>query len=149
MAIYPHKTMRFHRHLLLVSLIFLQDTSQVTGFTPACRKSLSPNLVSPRVNNANLWINSKNPVMSRRKSPTTALQASFASLAAGMKVLHSNPSYVLSAIFWLSTFGISLERRTIVGKALSAPLATMAIAMTTANLGLLPFESPVCKFFSR
>lgn len=30
-----------------------------------------------------------------------------------------------------------------VGKALSAPLATMALSLVTANVGLLPFKSPV------
>lgn len=63
----------------------------------------------------------------------------------GPQSLHGNTSYVLSAVLWLSTFGVSLERRTVVGKALSAPLATMALALVTANVGLLPFESPVCK----
>ena len=51
------------------------------------------------------------------------------------------------AILWLSSFGISLERRTVLGKALSAPLATMALALFVANIGLLPFQSPVCKYY--
>jgi hypothetical protein len=79
-----------------------------------------------------------------RKSPSALKVAP--GLAAGIQALHSNTSYVLSAILWLSTFGVSLERRTTVGKALSAPLATMALALTMANIGLLPFQSPVCKF---
>ena len=62
--------------------------------------------------------------------------------------LHANPSFVLSAMLLLSTFGITLEKRTTVGKALSAPLATMALALTVANLGLVPFISPVCKYES-
>ena len=57
----------------------------------------------------------------------------------------SNPTFCLTALLLLSTFGLSLERRTVVGKALSAPLATMALALTVANLGLIPFESPVYK----
>lgn len=36
-----------------------------------------------------------------------------------------------------------MERRTILGKALSAPLATMAVALTIANFGIIPFQSPV------
>jgi uncharacterized membrane protein len=48
----------------------------------------------------------------------------------------------LTAILLLSAFGIALERRTTLGKALSAPLATMAAALTAANLGLVPFASP-------
>ena len=77
------------------------------------------------------------PVVVRRECPSK-LQA-VPSIAA----LHSNSNYILSMILWLSTFGISLERRTVIGKALSAPLATMALALTTANIGLLPFHSPV------
>lgn len=63
--------------------------------------------------------------------------------------MHGNTSYVLTVILWLSTFGVSLERRTVIGKALSAPLATMALALTTANLGLLPFESPTYAMINR
>jgi len=59
--------------------------------------------------------------------------------------MHGDPSFVLSAILLLSTFGITLERKTVIGKALSAPLATMALALTVANLGVVPFTSPVCK----
>ena len=59
--------------------------------------------------------------------------------------LHADSRFVLTAIFWLSTFGITLERRTVIGKALSAPLATMALALIFANVGVLPFSSPVCK----
>lgn len=66
-------------------------------------------------------------------------------LLAGRTVLHGDPTFVLSSILLLSTIGISLERRTLVGKALSAPLATMALGLTVANLGLVPFSSPVCK----
>jgi hypothetical protein len=62
---------------------------------------------------------------------------------------HSNPSYVLTAILWLSSFGTSLERRTVVGKALSAPLATMAVALLVANLGVIPFQSPVYSMVNR
>ena len=63
-----------------------------------------------------------------------------------LPLLHGDSRFVLTAILWLSTFGISLERRTVVGKALSAPLATMALALIVANVGILPFSSPVCKF---
>uniref|UniRef100_A0A6U6CH16 DUF819 domain-containing protein n=1 Tax=Odontella aurita TaxID=265563 RepID=A0A6U6CH16_9STRA len=57
--------------------------------------------------------------------------------------LHVDPSFVLSSILLLSVFGISLERRTTLGKALSAPLATMALALIVANFGLVPFSSPI------
>ena len=67
-----------------------------------------------------------------------------AAAASGLRAgLHSNTGYVLTVVLWLSTFGASLERRTTIGKALSAPLATMALALTAANTGFIPFSSPV------
>jgi uncharacterized membrane protein len=57
--------------------------------------------------------------------------------------LHSDPSWCLSSILLLSVFGISLEKRTMIGKALSAPLATMALAILASNFGFIPFESPI------
>ena len=36
-----------------------------------------------------------------------------------------------------------MERRSVIGKALSAPLATMALSLSVANVGIIPFESPV------
>ena len=50
---------------------------------------------------------------------------------------------------WLSTFGTSLERRTTIGKALSAPLATMALALIAANVGIVPFYSPIYTMVNR
>jgi hypothetical protein len=90
----------------------------------------------------------KRSVRSPRAQKTTTTQISMNPLSAalgGVKALHGDTSYVLSAVLWLSAFGVSLERRTMLGKALSAPLATMALALITANIGLLPFQSPVCK----
>lgn len=56
--------------------------------------------------------------------------------------LHTDPLYCLTAVLGLGAFGLFLERRTTIGKALSAPLATMAAAMLLANLGVIPFASP-------
>lgn len=56
--------------------------------------------------------------------------------------LHSN-GFVLSIILWLSTIGTTLERRTTIGKALSAPLVTMTIALIVANVGVIPFKSSI------
>jgi uncharacterized membrane protein len=64
-------------------------------------------------------------------------------LASLQAVLHSDPSFCLTGILLLSAFGISLERRTVIGKALSAPLATMALALIIANIGVMPFDSPI------
>jgi hypothetical protein len=73
-----------------------------------------------------------------------AAVAATTALASTLQVLHADGRFVLTGIFWLSAFGISLERRTVLGKALSAPLATMGLALLVANLGILPFSSPVC-----
>lgn len=78
----------------------------------------------------------------RRMTRLSALPA-LTTIKAAQVALHGNPSFCLTAILLLSTFGTSLERRTMVGKALSAPLATMALALTLANLGLIPFESTI------
>lgn len=82
---------------------------------------------------------------SSKMTTTTRLHAFpvAAAAKAAQVALHSDPSFCLTAVLLLSTFGISLERRSVVGKALSAPLATMALALTAANLGLIPFASPV------
>lgn len=84
-----------------------------------------------------------------RRSGLELRAVSPSAIAAVFKALHANPSYVATAILWLSTFGTSLERRTVIGKALSAPLATMALALTVANLGVIPFHSTVYSFVNR
>jgi uncharacterized membrane protein len=58
-----------------------------------------------------------------------------------MKLLHKDLSYCLTGILLLSSFGIALEQRTMVGKALSAPLATMMMSLLVANAGVMPFTS--------
>lgn len=75
------------------------------------------------------------------KSPSSSSLSSLRLSLSSM--LHKDPFYCLSAVLLLSTFGISLERRTVVGKALSAPLATMALALFVANVGIVPFEAPI------
>lgn len=57
--------------------------------------------------------------------------------------LHSNPIFVISSMCLLSTFGLALEKDTNIGKALSAPLVTMAVSLLMANLGFIPFKSSI------
>jgi uncharacterized membrane protein len=59
-----------------------------------------------------------------------------------INAFHADPMYCLTGLFLLSAFGIALEQRTNLGKALSAPLATMAAALLCSNVGILPFTSP-------
>jgi hypothetical protein len=135
-----------HRILCLLGTLLSVGT-----FVDAFAPSLS--LPSPSVHNA--W--KKNDYKNKQSAPnafpnarldsSSRLQANpITTIMTGIHALHGDARFVLTGILWLSTFGISLERRTIVGKALSAPLATMALALTAANLGLLPFASPICKF---
>lgn len=84
-----------------------------------------------------------NTLLPRPNSPLRSRTSLDVSLLKIQSSLHSSPSYCLSILLLLSTFGISLERRTVIGKALSAPLATMALALTVANVGFLPFDSPL------
>jgi len=76
----------------------------------------------------------------------TTLKQSFSSI---LSSFHGDTFYVLSSMLLLSSFGIILEKRTTIGKALSAPLATMAMALTIANLGLIPFTSTIYTFTNR
>lgn len=66
-----------------------------------------------------------------------------------IKSLHSDSFYVLSSVLFLSTFGLKLEQKTTLGKALSAPLGTMALALILANLGFMPFSSPIYDFINQ
>eukprot|EP00536_Pseudo-nitzschia_multiseries_P011610 jgi/Psemu1/326522/estExt_fgenesh1_pg.C_4050015 len=89
-------------------------------------------------------------VSSSPSTTTTRLGAGPASSLAGLQSsLHSNVGFVLTAILWLSTFGSSLERRSKFGKALSAPLVTMALSLVAANVGILPFHSIVYTVVNR
>jgi len=101
------------------------------------------------------FFSSLHPSTTTSSSTSTRLQSSLSAATtavtiAGLRTsLHSNVGYVWTVVLWLSTFGTSLERRTTVGKALSAPLATMALALTVANIGIIPFYSPVYTVVNR
>jgi len=142
-------------------LLFLGNGS-VHGFTtPAL---LTPSVSRPRCCN-NLDTACKSDILQKQsfssfppstanpagRVSTTSLSAlPTAAALAGLKTsLHSNVGYVLTVVLWLSTFGTSLERRTTVGKALSAPLATMALALVAANVGFIPFYSPIYTMVNR
>lgn len=126
------------------------------------RQTLSRKMLPSLVSKQNRWtvggpsltvekVHLPRPSFTTPKAPsrTTALHLSASAITTSFQALHTNPSYVLTAILWLSSFGTSLERRTVVGKALSAPLATMALALTIANLGMIPFQSPIYSMVNR
>ena len=79
----------------------------------------------------------------RRPANPSMPSLSLAPVSAIQSILHNDRSFCLTAVLMLSTFGIFLERRTLVGKALSAPLATMAAGLIVANIGIIPFSSPI------
>ena len=83
------------------------------------------------------------------KETKSILHSTLNPSAAIMASMHSDTFYVLSGVLMLSTFGLQLEQRTTLGKALSAPLATMALSLIVANLGFLPFHSVVYDFINR
>ena len=59
--------------------------------------------------------------------------------------LHANNNFIISILSVLAACGIAMEKNTTVGKALSANLVTMLLALFLANIGVIPFSSPVCK----
>mgnify|MGYP000591733090 CR=1 FL=1 len=108
--------MRFcNQSTFQASLIFLLGSSSVIGFVPSRIHRRAESISTlPRIHDAKVWNRNKrtNRPVGFRERPST-LQAT-AGIIAGMKALHSNSNYVLSLILWLSAFGISLERRTVV-----------------------------------
>jgi len=57
--------------------------------------------------------------------------------------LHGDINFVLTTLLIVSASGIAMEQKTTFGKALSAPLVTMLISLVLANVGIIPFKSPV------
>ena len=120
----------------------------VCGGVEGLLSPTKPSLYHPRWQPATARVSHTNqpstPLIKTSWTHNTPKQRSNTCLSASLlSSLHADPSYVLTSILLLSTAGITLERRTTLGKALSAPLATMALALTAANIGLLPFSSPL------
>ncbi|KAG7354584.1 DUF819 domain containing protein [Nitzschia inconspicua] len=115
-------------------------TTTTTSSMRLTRRSYNTN--SPTNKSHRYWDYSKEGC-STATTITSTTTTTMLSLSPVFTSLHTNPSYVLTAILWLSSFGTSLERRTVIGKALSAPLATMALALIVANVGIIPFQSPI------
>jgi uncharacterized membrane protein len=132
---------RRSKQMMLIALIIALLAPVIQGFSRFSslpRARLSVQLVAYPVPLVPLTRNGMQRIPKSCRTSRNALQVpSFVSS------LHNDPSYCLTAVLLLSTFGISLERRTVVGKALSAPLATMALALLIANVGIIPFSSPV------
>eukprot|EP00956_Cyclotella_meneghiniana_P042343 scaffold248425_cov73-Cyclotella_meneghiniana.AAC.3 len=56
--------------------------------------------------------------------------------------LHTNNNFIMSVLTLLAGAGIAMEKNTQVGKAISANLVTMLLALVLANIGIIPFTSP-------
>ena len=63
--------------------------------------------------------------------------------------LHGDINFVLTTLLIVSASGIAMEQNTTFGKALSAPLVTMLISLVLANVGIIPFKSPVYAFINK
>ena len=82
---------------------------------------------------------SHHPIVRSTTTLHAALPSSWmASLAAGQKALHADPSFVLTAVLLLSIFGVSLERRTMVGKALSVSITSPVCARIVSQFSCVP-----------
>ncbi len=154
----PNRRFGFTATVSFLVLFFVNSGIEVHGFT-------SPALMTPSISHPQLCnsfdMACRNGIFQKQSFPslhssnsgrvsTTSLSVGTAAAIAGLKTsLHSNVGYVLTLVLWLSTFGTSLERRTTVGKALSAPLATMALALAAANIGVIPFYSPIYTMVNR
>ncbi|EJK43935.1 hypothetical protein THAOC_37576 [Thalassiosira oceanica] len=63
--------------------------------------------------------------------------------------LHGSQSFVTTVLLAASSLGMALERKTQWGKALSANLVTMLASLVLANVGVIPFSSPVYSFVNK
>ena len=66
-----------------------------------------------------------------------------AAVSASAFQFHGDINFVLTTLLLVSASGIALEQKTTFGKALSAPLVTMLVSLLLANVGIIPFKSPV------
>eukprot|EP00804_Cyclotella_cryptica_P006315 CCRYP_010158-RB/>CCRYP_010158-RB protein AED:0.21 eAED:0.21 QI:192/1/1/1/0.75/0.4/5/1381/520 len=83
----------------------------------------------------------------KRKAARVAMISPAASAVMSKTIasLHTDNSFILTILTIVSACGIAMEQQTTLGKALSAPLVTMLISLCLANVGFIPFSSPVCK----
>lgn len=79
----------------------------------------------------------------RSVMPLKAVATPSSISAAATSALHGDINFVLTTLLLVSASGIALEQKTTFGKALSAPLVTMLISLVLANVGVIPFKSPV------
>jgi len=80
------------------------------------------------------------------KTATSLHMSAAPSLGRILSSMHGDTSFILSTLLLISGCGIAMEQKTTFGKALSAPLVTMLISLCLANVGVMPFTSPACKF---
>eukprot|EP00804_Cyclotella_cryptica_P006314 CCRYP_010158-RA/>CCRYP_010158-RA protein AED:0.22 eAED:0.22 QI:192/1/1/1/0.8/0.66/6/1381/487 len=87
----------------------------------------------------------------KRKAARVAMISPAASAVMSKTIasLHTDNSFILTILTIVSACGIAMEQQTTLGKALSAPLVTMLISLCLANVGFIPFSSPVYGLVNR
>ena len=75
--------------------------------------------------------------------PSLSLRALRGSAGSFLLRQHAQPFYVLFFCVAMSAVGVSVEKRTKLGKSLSAPLVTMALSLCLSNARVVPFSSEV------
>ncbi|EJK56802.1 hypothetical protein THAOC_23237 [Thalassiosira oceanica] len=85
----------------------------------------------------------------QRRSIHGGASALRSSPLASLHGLHGSQSFVTTVLLAASSLGMALERKTQWGKALSANLVTMLASLVLANVGVIPFSSPVYSFVNK
>ncbi|KAL7490225.1 hypothetical protein ACHAW6_015992 [Cyclotella cf. meneghiniana] len=91
----------------------------------------------------------KRPIKRRDATVAMLSPAASAGLSKTIASLHTDNSFIFTILTIVSACGIAMEQQTTLGKALSAPLVTMLISLCLANVGFIPFSSPVYGLVNR
>ena len=122
--------------LLLLTLVFLSTTDGFTSLQRPSRSKISQHQSQFKQPIRPQFVRSTMPLK-------TALTPSSITSTLAASALHGDNTFILTTLLIVSASGIALEQKTTFGKALSAPLVTMLISLILANIGMIPFKSPV------
>jgi len=89
------------------------------------------------------------PITQQHDRSAMPLKAAISPSSLATSALHGDVNFVLTTLLIVSASGIAMEQKTTFGKALSAPLVTMLISLVLANVGIIPFKSPVYGFINK
>jgi len=122
-------------HLMLWTTILMAATRNVNGFMSAPM----PSVQKVRHRHQKLT----QPITQQHDRSVMTLKAAISPSSLATSGLHGDINFVLTTLLIVSASGIAMEQKTTFGKALSAPLVTMLISLVLANVGIIPFKSPV------